>query len=91
MSKEIDETLKNSNKIFLGGGLRPPKTPQNHQKRGFGGLEPPPKIIFFAIFQRFINLFGQSSFQRAFTCLFKCTLSRFMTFSIKLEFLAENL
>ena len=50
-----------------------------------------PPNFFFAIFQRFIDLFELSAFQRAFTGYFTLTLSRFMMFFMKLGFFVKNL
>ena len=71
--------------------VRGPQNPLKCPKRGFGGPKPPPKNIFFAIFQGFVNFLGLSAFQRAFTFYLTLTFSRFMMFLRKFGFLVENL
>ena len=78
-------------KKYFSGVVQVLQNAPKSSKRGFWGPQTTPKKYFFPIFQHFINLFGHSAFQRAFTRYFKCPLSRFMMFSIKLGFLAENL
>ena len=50
-----------------------------------------PLNFFFYHFQYFIDLFGLSGFQHAFTIYFPLTLSWYMMFLVKLGVWAENL
>ena len=85
----MDRTLKNSGKNIFGGD-RVPQNPLFGLKGGFWRPLLPPENIFFTNFQCFIDLFGLSAFQHAFTRYFTLTLSRFMMFFIKSGVLVKN-
>ena len=87
----MDKTLKNSGEKIFSGGNRVPQNPLFGLKGGFWRPLSPPKNIFSTNFQRFIDLFGLSAFQHAFTRYFTLTLSCFMTFFIKWGVLFENI
>ena len=87
----MDKALKNSEKNIFGGRQGPPKRPFWPKRGVLAAPVAPPENIFFTNFQCFIDLFGLSAFQRAFTFYFTLTLSWYMMFLVKLGFLADNL
>ena len=87
----MDKTLKNSGKNVFGGRQGPPKPPFWPKRGVLAAPVAPPENIFFTNFQCFIDLFGLSAFQHAFTRYFTLTLSRFMMFFIKFVLLVENM
>ena len=83
--------LKYSEKKYFSGVFGGTQNPPFCIFRGFGDPYRPLKLLFFAIFQHLIDLFGLSAFQRAFTFYFTLTLSWYKMFLVKLGFLAQNL
>ena len=90
-SQKINKPLKNGEKNIFWGRFWAPKTPFLGILGGFGGPEPPPQNIFFAIFQGFVNFLGLPAFQRAFTFYLMLKFGRIMMFLRKFGFLVKNL